>query len=273
MAKGPGDGGADNHWRTQQRFSAFASIPLMRGFPPGQCWHMAKTIECGAFITDPIPGVRTGLIGRLRRDHFLVEATHPLGACSTLRVASQILFENPSPYYQYEPSGMLDTSACRFIQETPRTVKVVGSSFVPAPRYTIKLEGAEHVGFRTITIAGTRDPTLIAKIDTYLEKVREAVCEEGMNQGFPPQEYNLLFRVYGKNGVMQNWEPQQGLTSHELAIIGECIAPNQEFSSAIMNMTHGALLHTPFDGCLCNAGNMAFPYSPHDIEMGPGLPI
>ena len=36
-----------------------------------------------------------------------------------------------------------------------------------------------------------------------------------------------------------------------------------------MNMAHGAILHTPFEGRLCSSGNMAFPYSPHDIEMGP----
>ena len=247
----------------------FAAVPLMHGFPPGQSWHMAKTIECGAMVAEPIPGVSTSILGRVRRDHFLVEPSHPNGVCTTLRVAAHTLYENPSPYYLYEPPGMIDTSACTFEQETPRVVKVIGSNFVPAEKYTIKLEGAEQVGFRTITIAGTRDPDLIAQIDLFLETVKELVSRQAANQGFSPSEYKLFFRVYGKNSVMQDWEPEPEAAAHEVGIIGECIAQTQEIASAIMNMAHGAILHTPYEGRLCSSGNMAFPYSPHDIEMGP----
>lgn len=247
----------------------FAAVPLMHGFPPAQAWHMAKTIECGAMVSEPVPGVVTGIMGRVRGDHFLVEPTHPNGVCTTLRVAAHTLYENASPYYLYEPSGMIDTSACSFEQETPRVVKVVGSRFVPAEKYTIKLEGAEQVGFRTITIAGTRDPDLIAQIEPFLETVKQRVARQASNQGFLPGDYQLFFRVYGKNAVIQLWEPHPEAVAGEVGIIGECIAQTQETASGIMNMAHGAILHTPFEGRLCSSGNMAFPYSPHDIEMGP----
>ena len=65
----------------------FAAVPLMHGFPPGAAWHMAKTIECGAMVSEPIPGVATSILGRVRADHFLVEPTNPNGVCTTLRVA------------------------------------------------------------------------------------------------------------------------------------------------------------------------------------------
>ena len=247
----------------------FAAVPLMHGFPPAQSWHMAKTIECGAMVAEPIPGVTTGIMGRVKGDCFLVEPTHPNGVCTTLRVAAHTLYENSSPYYLYEPSGMIDTSACTFQQETPQRVKVLGSRFVPAEKYTIKLEGAEQVGFRTITIAGTRDPDLISQIDLFLEMVKERVAIQAASQGFPASDYRLFFRISGKNSVMQQWEPQHQATAHEIGIIGECVAPTQEIASAIMNMAHGAILHTPYEGRLCSSGNMAFPYSPHDIEMGP----
>ena len=105
---------------------------------------------------------------------------------------------------------MIDTSACSFEQETPRVVKVVGSRFVPAEKYTIKLEGAEQVGFRTITIAGTRDPDLIAQIEPFLETVKQRVARQASNQGFLPGDYQLFFRVYGKNAVMQLWASSRG---------------------------------------------------------------
>ena len=247
----------------------FAAVPMMRGFPAAQSWHMAKTIECGAMVSEPVPGVRTGIMGRVRGDHFLVEPSHPNGGCTTLRVAAHTLYENPSPYYLYEPAGMIDTSQCTFEQETPRVVKVLGSAFVPAEKYTIKLEGAEQVGYRTITIAGTRDPDLIDQIDVFLEIVKKGVGRQAANQGFSPDSYNLFFRVYGKGAVMREWEPEHEAAPLEVGIIGECIAPTQETASAIMNMAHGAILHTPYEGRLCSSGNMAFPYSPHDIEMGP----
>ena len=247
----------------------FAAVPLMHGLPAAQSWHMAKTIECGAMVAEPIPGVSTSIMGRVRSDHFLVEPTHPDGVCTTLGVSAHTLYENRSPFHLYEPPGMMDTSACTFEQETPRVVKVLGSRFVPAEKYTIKLEGAEQVGFRTITIAGTRDPDLIAQIDHFLESVKRRVKQQAAGQGFPPEHYKLFFRVYGKDSVMQEWEPERDSPVHELGIVGECVADTQETASAVMNMAHGAILHDSFEGRLCISGNMAFPYSPHDIEMGP----
>ena len=250
----------------------FAAVPLMRGFPPAQSWHMAKTIECGAMVTESKPGesiLAGNVLGRVRQDHFIVEPTNPDSVCNTLRVSAHTLYENPSPYFLHEPPGMIDTSGCTFLQDTPRTVKVSGSKFVPAEKYTIKLEGAEQVGFRTITIAGTRDPTLIAQIDSYLERAKENVRRQAANQDYSPEQYQLFFRVYGKNSVMQDWEPQTEILAHEIGIIGECIADSQETANAIMNMAHGAILHTEYQGRVNDAGNMAFPYSPHDIETGP----
>ena len=250
----------------------FAAVPLMRGFPPAQSWHMAKTIECGAMVTESKPGASIlagDVLGRVRQDHFLVEPTSPDSVCNTLRVSAHTLYENPSPYFLHEPPGTIDTSGCTFLQESPRVVKVVGSKFLPADKYTIKLEGAEQVGFRTITIAGARDPGLIAQIDSYLERAKQNVRHEADIQGFGPEQYQLFFRVLGKNAVMQDWEFETGSLAHEIGIIGECIADTQETANAIMNMAHGAILHTEYEGRLNDGGNMAFPYSPHDIEMGP----
>ncbi|MBI4234260.1 MAG: acyclic terpene utilization AtuA family protein [Chloroflexi bacterium] len=247
----------------------FASVPLKQGYDPALSWHMAKTIECGAMIAEPMPGVTTGILGRVRRDSFQVEPTNPGGICNVLRVSSHTLYENSSPIHLYEPPGMLDTSQATYTQATPRAVKVTGSRFVPAPHYTIKLEGAELVGYRTVTIGATRDPDLIAQLDGFFATVEARVRPQAAAQGFNPEGFRLLFRAYGRDAVMGPWEPQRDHLPHEVCILAECIAPEQHTSSAIMNMVHGALLHTPYPGRLCSAGNMAFPYSPHDIDAGP----
>ena len=68
--------------------------------------------------------------------------------------------------------------------------------------YDVKLEGAEFIGFRAITICGTRDPILISQIDSYLQTARDDVAMRAANFGVSPEKYHLVFHVYGKDGVM-----------------------------------------------------------------------
>ena len=39
-------------------------------------------------------------------------------------------------------------------------------------------------------------------------------------------------------------------------------------ASAVLGMARTNMLHTDFPGRLCREGNMAFPFSPSDIEVG-----
>ena len=54
------------------------------------------------------------------------------------------------------PGGILDISSANYEQNDEQTVKVSGSRWIPAP-YTLKVEGASQVGYRTICICGIRD--------------------------------------------------------------------------------------------------------------------
>jgi hypothetical protein len=145
----------------------------------------------------------------------------------------------------------------------------MGSKFVPSPNYTVKLEGVEFVGYRTITIGGTRDPVLISQIDTYLKELKKNLKRRAETIGVPEEEYDVVFRIYGKNGVMGEKEIVTELVSHELAIIIDVVADTQEKAHSILSLARHLLLHTDFEGRLCISGNVAFPYSPSDIDTGP----
>jgi hypothetical protein len=246
----------------------YAAVPLRAGFPPGLAWHLGKIIECGAAVAEPKIGGDC-MIGYLRRDHFLVECPNPRKICTRTRVAAHTLYENASPYHLYEPSGMIDTSACTYTQNDARRVKVAGSRFVPAERYTVKLEGAQCVGYRTISIAGTRDPLLIAQIDAYVAHVRSVLDDRAKSIGLSPADYLVKFRLYGKNAVMDIDEPRPDEVGHELGIVIDVVGRTQEIANDVLAMARTLMLHTEFEGRLCIAGNMAFPYSPSDIPMGP----
>lgn len=248
----------------------FAAPALLEGYPKGVSWHLGKIIECGASVALPKIG-NDCMVGHLFKDpdYFIVETPNLNKTCPRIRVAAHTLYENPNPYYLYEPSGMLDTSGCTYEQVDARSVKVMGSTFVPSTRYTVKLEGVELAGYRTITIGGIRDPGLISQIDAYLDELKKNLRRRAESVGFTEADYEVVFRIYGKNGVMREKEVVSESGSHELAIIIDVVAETQEKAHSILFMARHLLLHTDFEGRLCISGNVAFPYSPSDIDTGP----
>jgi hypothetical protein len=177
----------------------FSALPLIRGFVPGLSLHMAKILKCGAIAAKPGSGSDC-LFGTVRRDHFIVEPTNPARACTVRSVAAHTLYEKSDPWRLYGPGGMVDPPRVRFEQDGPRRVKATNSSFVPDPGYRIKLEGAAKVGYRTICIAGIRDPGAIVHLDEMIEEARKRTVEQSIE--VPKDEWELYLKVYGRDGVM-----------------------------------------------------------------------
>lgn len=249
----------------------FAAIPIKEGFDPGLAWHAGKILECGAASAEPVVAGDCILV-TLRDDHFLVEPLNPALRHTVLSTSAHSLYENADPYCLYEAGGMMDLSASRYAQVDERRVRVSNSKFIPAEKYQVKLESVAKAGYRTISIMGTRDPLLIDQIDHYIEIVRNTVHNR-VNDAYKGEmtaaDYILNFRVYGLNAVMASWEPVTKTKSHELGIVLEVIAPNQELANAILALARTYSLHNHFPGRLCTAGNMAIAFSPSDIPMGP----
>ena len=241
--------------------------PAMRaGLPPAPSWYAGKMLECGA--EPSVPKEPDNIFLRVREDHVICEPPNPIRRSTPLAVANFALHENSSPIHHTEPGGMLDTSDCVFEAVNDRAVRISGMSWKPADQYTVKLEGVERAGYRAITICGTRDPVLIGQIDSYLAAHREKVATKAASFGVPPGDYTMTVRTYGKDGVMADWEPVREIRSHELGFVVEVVARTQDIANAVLAMARTSLLHADFPGRLCKEGNMAFPFSPSDIELG-----
>ncbi|PON18271.1 3-methylaspartate ammonia-lyase [Candidatus Entotheonella serta] len=239
------------------------ALPMMQGYDPALVVHMGKILECGGAAAYPRAGA-DALLGWVDEDAFYVEPPNPDKICTVASVAAHTLYEKSDPYNLHLPGGTLDLHHAVFTQYDERTVKVSGSQFVRFAQNTIKLEGVRLAGYRTITIAGTRDPQLIANVDAYMANIRERVSEV-----YPPElGYSLLFHVYGKNGVMGPMEPQQHITSHELCFLIEVIADTAELSASVLALARSNALHATYPGRRAIAGNLAFPFSPSDIPVG-----
>ncbi|MBS0525151.1 MAG: acyclic terpene utilization AtuA family protein [Proteobacteria bacterium] len=242
--------------------SPTAAMAIRAGFDPALAWHMGKIMECGALCAEP---VGRSVMGWLRRDHFEIEPLNPAERCTTASVAAHTLYEKTHPFLLAGPGGTLDLSGCRYEQVSDRRVRVSGSRFTPARPYTVKLEGAKTAGYRSIFIAGARDPIFIAQIDEILARVIDITRD--YYEEIPPETYRIIPHLYGKNGVMGELEPVK-TPAHELCIIVEVAAATQAIATAICGKIRTSLMHAPYPGRIATAGNLASPFTPLEIPLG-----
>lgn len=245
----------------------WAACAIRAQLPPAPAWYAGKMLECGA--TASWPKGHDCLFVEVNDDGIVLEPTNPERRCTPMSVANHSLHENSSPILHQEPGGVLDTTNCTFEAVTDRAVRVNGMEWRPDDTYTVKLEGAELAGYRAITMCGTRDPGLIGQFDSFLDSVRENVSKKAAAFGVPDDQYKLTFRVYGKDAVMNAREPVTMTQSHELGVLVEVIAADQETANAVLAISRTNVLHVDFPNRMCKEGNMAFPFSPSDVPCGP----
>ncbi len=243
--------------------AVMAALPILRGYDPGLALHMGKILECGAFCA--VPFAMDVMVGTLDADGFTLEPGSLRRRCTVASVAGHSLYEREDPYCQRGPGGCVDMRATRFAQLDGRRVRVTGTRFVPERPYRVKLEGARRIGYRAVSIAGVRCPTMVRRIDPILADVRARTMRYFEGEG----PFTLQFTVYGKNGVMGPLERPGQPLPHELGLVTEVIAPTRELALAACHVTTGTLLHYSYEGQKNNAGNLAFLHSPSEIDAGP----
>jgi hypothetical protein len=246
--------------------ACFAAYAIWKGFPAGLSWHLGKILECGALCA--VPGsAGDAMWGVLRHDGFTLEPLNPARACTETSVAAHTLYEKSHPYLLPGPGGTLDLSRTTFRQVSDRVVEVKGSEFVASRPYTVKLEGAELVAYRAVLMCGVRDPALIAVLPA-AEAAVVARTRDYFDR-IPPSEYQILFHHYGLDAVMGGSEPRQDAVPHEVGLIMEVVAPTQELADTICAFARATLMHHHYEGRKATAGNLALPFAPSDVPLGP----
>lgn len=246
--------------------AVFAALPVLRGFDRGLALHMGKILECAGISAVPCD-LAESMIGRLREDHFVVRPGSEHLRCTPVSVAAHSLYERSDPCIQPGPGGINDLTNSVFSQEDEHTVRVSGSRFTPTP-YMVKLEGAEFVGYRSIVLVGVRDTTMIAQIEDLAEQARARAAER-FSQWTEGEDYRVDFHFYGKNAVMRHLEPVKNASPHEIGVLINVIANSQELANGIAMYVRGTLQHIGFPGIVNTAGNLAYPFSPFNVPVGP----
>jgi Acyclic terpene utilisation family protein AtuA len=245
--------------------AVLGAVPLLLGCPPGPTWHAAKTAECGGLCTtNPLAA---GVHVEIDATGFTIESLDPAVTCTPTSVAAHMLYENADPFRVREPAGTLDTSAATYTALDDRRVRVEGSWFEAAEPHTMKLEGAAVAGYRTISLAGIRDPEVLARIDTWTATL-QGFLVDGIDRvlGLGPDTYRLELRCYGWNAVLGDLDPDHG-PAREVGVLLVVTAPEQVTANKIAKYANPYLLHLPLPG-VEHLPSYAFMSSPAEIPCG-----
>lgn len=243
----------------------FAALPTMLGFSTGIAVHMAKIIECASLCC--VPGGRDSILATLDDEGFELESMAPERAATPVSVAAHSLYEQADPFVVHEPEGSVDLTNAQYVAIDERRCRVSGAVWHPTRDPCVKIEGALRIGERAVLLAGAADPQFIARRSEILaaatEVVRRLVCEDA------PEDYELRFRIYGIDGVRMAVPVAEPLPG-EVFIVGECVAPTAERAAEVVRTLKQYLLHHGYPGRLSTAGNLAFPFTPPEVSLGPG---
>lgn len=241
--------------------SVIAAYPIWKGADPALAIHMGKILECGAFSAEPF--AMDVMLGTVDESGFVLEPGSINRRASVKSVSAHSLYERENPFRQGGPGHEIDLSACAFEQIGDRQVRVTGARLTQTEDYYVKLEGARLAGYRSISIAGIRCPTTIAVLDGILDQLKAKALAY-----FAPEPIGVQFHVYGRDGVMKALE-QEHTPAREIGLVIEAAAATQELAHAACHQISGAMLHHHYEGIINPSGNLAFPYSPSDLDIGP----
>lgn len=235
--------------------TAIYAAPCIRhGYDPGLAFHMAKIMECGAMCSEPVAAADV-MQAYIHDDYFELRPANPARRCTVDRVAAHTLYEQSDPYMIYEPDGVCDLRNSAFEQVDERTVRVRKSVFFEAEQKTLKLEGVSCVGYRTISPATVYDPETIRRMDEIEKTVLDFVHENTAGR-HPEGSWMVNIR-------------RSGGPESSLGIILDVVGKTQAIADEICALVRSRMLHCDYDGRKSTAGNLAFPFSPSDIHVGP----
>ena len=245
----------------------YAAIPILKGFPEGLAWHAGKVMECG---TQACVHAGRGFIGAtMTQDSFTVRCFGKGLHVTPQSIAAHSFYENGDPYLHTESSGTLDITNAVYEQTDDGGVRVSKSAFIHSDTYTVKLEGAELVGYQSVVIGGLRDPFFIRQLDTWLENVRKkTVMTVEEIFGLKDSEFHIDFHVYGRNALMGPMEPVK-TPAHEVGIVMEVTAKTQDIATKIAELARQPLLHTPIPEWSGSITSFACLHNPPSLDRGP----
>ncbi len=244
----------------------FAAGPILRGLPLGPAWHAAKCVDKG-YLATTRPADGSPVLATIDDEGFTIEPTRTGSRCTVRTVSSLTMHENPDPYFVAQPSGVIDTTDCRYDTVGDTAVRVSGSRFTGTSP-SVKLEGARRIGHRAVAILGMRDPRLLARLDDFLAEFRARLVAGLASMGLPENAYTVRFRTYGRDAVLGAVDPARPELPHEVGLVIDAVAATAADARAVVSRAVPIGSRLDFLGKLGGGGNFAAPFSPNVLDGG-----
>ena len=236
----------------------FAALPQLLGYPLALSLHMAKIIECTSLCCRPAG--RDAILAELDMQGFTLESMNPDAHATPASVAAHALYEQADPFEVDEPDGTLLLHGASYQAIDGHRTRVTGAGFRTRVRPSCKVEGAALIGWRAVLLAGVADPTLLAQLHPVLEAVTARVRD------LVPGDWDAYPHIYGQ-GAVRPLPPAQH-AAHEAGLVIEFIADSAALARTAAGVFKQNLLHFAYPGRLSTAGNIAFAFTPSEVDAG-----
>ena len=198
------------------------------------------------------------MLAELTLNSFTLECMNPDMHATPASVAAHALYEQSDPFEVQEPTGTLHLQEARYTAIDAHRTQVSGAQFVPRAQPSLKIEGAAYVGARAVLVAGVADPFMIEQLPLGLETVERKVRQ------LLPGNWTLYPHVYGQGAVRALAQAQH--SRHEAGLVLEFIATDADLARTVASVFKQNLLHFSYPGRLCTAGNLAFAFTPSELD-------
>jgi len=250
--------------------AVIAAFPIRAGCDPALALHMGDILECGESAAVELRPFLRGLqqnripmIGEIFDDHFLLTAGHEDMAVTPQSALAHSFYERSSIYLSKQPNGTLDKTASIYRAVDGRTTSVSGTRLTAVEPTSMLIEGVKPVGFRSISIVGVRNPTMIGQLDVLVDGIVRANIEHYGKYG----KIEIHVHQYGRNAVLKEHEWQTRVP-HEIGLVVDVVAATQELAHEACLDTRMRLCWSRYDGRQTTAGNAAVLFSPAVIDAG-----
>jgi hypothetical protein len=234
----------------------FAALPVMLGYPMGLALHMAKIIECTSLCCQP--GGRDAMLAELTMEAFTLESMNPDAHATPASVAAHALYEQADPLSVEEPEGVLLLDEAHYEALDAHRTRVRGARFVARDKPSVKVEGASLVGQRVVLLAGVADPGFLDRLPQALGVVEQRV------RALVPGDWAVYPHIYGQGAVRPLAEGT--LRAGEAGLVLEFIAPQVALARTAAGVFKQNLLHYGYPGRKSTAGNLAFAFTPSEVD-------
>jgi hypothetical protein len=214
----------------------FAASAIFLGADPAPAFLAGKLLENASLVATPFV-LRECIVADVDVEGVTLEPMLPEQRCTRTSVAAELMYERRTPFEQPGPGGLLDLHEVRIEELDERRARVTGARYREAPP-TLKVEGAGLAGYRSVAIAGCRDPRMIAHLDPMLAAVRAQV---------EAARAAIAINVFGRDAAMGPLEPTP-VPGHEVAILLETVAPTQEEANRASLLAKRLLFSAKYPG-------------------------